>query len=289
MATLGNHSNFIQTQDGVRLNYTQTGPTSGAEILFIPGWRQTAAQWRKQVEYFQVNHHVTTYDHRGHGESEKPESGYTVALLAQDLKDLIDVLDLNNLIVVGHSMGSSVVWAFWDTYTHLRPRFQRFVFADQSPCMLINPAWSQEDVKRYGAIFTQGQLDTLGEDFAAKMSGLMKAMYTSEVSQEDFAWASRQNEKTSDKIAIELLQDHASRDWRSVLPGINIPTLVIASAASVFASGQGAYIKSQIPGSQLVTFVKEDRGSHFMFWENPAKFNKTVERFLVGGTDFDRT
>lgn len=130
-------TDFITTSDGVRLAYEQRGPSNGANFLFINGWRQAAAQWRKQVSYFEdAGYRVTTYDHRGHGDSDKPAFGYRVHRLAADLYDLLSGLDLHDLVVVAHSMGVSVVFAFWDLYgPKVAETFiKRLVLVDQSPC-----------------------------------------------------------------------------------------------------------------------------------------------------------
>jgi non-heme chloroperoxidase len=60
----------VTTTDGVKISYIRAG--SGPDLLFIPGWSQTAAQWRKQLVEFSQNYRVTAVDMRGHGESGKP-------------------------------------------------------------------------------------------------------------------------------------------------------------------------------------------------------------------------
>ncbi|QGI88724.1 hypothetical protein CEK25_003680 [Fusarium fujikuroi] len=123
----------VTTQDGVELQYIQAGPPSGQQLLFIPGWRQTAAQWNKQIEYFSsAGYRVTTYDMRGHGDSAKPGFGYRLSRFGADLNDVINSLSLCGVSVVAHSMGSSVTWAFWDQYPAQRRRVSRFVIDDQS-------------------------------------------------------------------------------------------------------------------------------------------------------------
>ncbi|KAK6200742.1 hypothetical protein LQW54_009546 [Pestalotiopsis sp. IQ-011] len=138
---------FITTSDGVGISYTQDGPADGANILFPPGWRQTAAQWQKQVDHFRAACRVTTFDYRSRGESNKPASGYTVRVLASDLNELGGSLRLRECTAVGHSMGASVVWAFWDAYPGSRHLIHKFVIADQAPCMLLDPSWNETQTK----------------------------------------------------------------------------------------------------------------------------------------------
>ena len=109
MAATDTTSGVIQVADGVRLAYNQYGPPSAPNLVLITGWAQTAATFRKQVAHFQSRFRVTTYDHRGHGESDKPAFGYRVSRLAADLEALLSQLDLKDATLLGHSMGCSVI------------------------------------------------------------------------------------------------------------------------------------------------------------------------------------
>lgn len=272
----------VQTDDGVKLSYTQSGPSDGQPILFIPGWRQAAAEWRKQVEHFSTaGFRVTTYDMRGHGESEKPEFGYRISRFAADLNDVLAELELKDVAIVGHSMGSSIVWAWWDQYPDAHDALGAFVVADQSAVMVQNPAWTEEESAGLAATFTPVQVYEIANDMAAQTPVLLQSMFTESISEEDYKWIVKQNAKMSDENAAALLLDHAFKDWRDVLPRITVPSLVLAGNASIFPHGGIEWVASQIPDAEQYTFSTEEKGSHFAFWENPEKFNSVVEEFLA--------
>ena len=67
----------VVTNDGVTLRYDEAG--SGKPLVCIPGWSQTAAQWKHQVSGLSDRYRVIAVDMRGHGESTKPDHGYTMA------------------------------------------------------------------------------------------------------------------------------------------------------------------------------------------------------------------
>lgn len=271
---------FVTTDDGVRLAYTQTGPPSGQNLVFVPGWRQTAAQWRKQVSHFQATHRVTTYDHRGHGASDEPGFGHRVHRYAADLLGLLERLGLSRAHVVAHSMGCSVVWALFDVFpARARDRVAGLVLVDQSPCMVASPAWTPEQVTRSAATFTPDTASELARDMHGSTAALVGGMFTEGVGAEDRAWALQQNYLMSDESAAVLLQNHANMDWRDVLPRLDVPTLVVAAEGSAFPAEGIREVGERIPGAKVVTFEKEEGGSHFMFWENPEKFNRIVEEF----------
>lgn len=271
----------VSTNDGVRLAYTQTGPESGDNILFIPGWRQTAAQWHKQVSHFETSYRVTTFDNRGHGESDKPASGHRIYRYAADLLDLLTQLKLRQVHIVAHSMGCSITWAFFDIYpTQARDLIAGVVLVDQSPCMIADPAWTPEQARQLAAIFSPSTAFELGKDIAPATAGLVKGMFTAGADPRDVEFALERSSLMSDEAASALLRDHASKDWRDVLPRLGVPALIVAAEGSVFPAEGARWVSEQIPGASLVIFEKEEGGSHFMFYENPDKFNRAVEDFL---------
>jgi non-heme chloroperoxidase len=275
----------IATSDGVVLRYIQAGPSNGPTLLLIPGRAQTAAQWHKQISYFSKKYNVIAYDHRGQGESDKPTSGYRIARLAADLSNLVMQLDLKNMTLVGHSMGCSVIWAYWNIFAESRKRISRLVLVDQSACMTADPSWSEEESIALAAGFKVGVAQEMASGLRSPgaltlVTGLLKSMFTSAISEEDVEYTVQQNLKMSFDNAATLLIQHASNDWRDVLPTINVPTLVVGAEKSLFRSEGMRYIAGEIAGAQLKIFSEEEKGSHFMFWENPELFNRIVETFV---------
>ncbi|KAK7748743.1 hypothetical protein SLS53_000766 [Cytospora paraplurivora] len=281
MASSTSTTGFVSTNDGVRLSYTQTGPSSGRNILFISGWRQTAAQWRKQVSHFQRTHRVTTYDHRGHGDSDEPGFGHRVYRYAADLLDVLTSLNLSGVNVVAHSLGCSVTWAFFDIFpSQARELISSLVLVDQSPCMVADPAWTPEQARQLAAVFSPGTAYDLAGTMHEATAGLVAAMFTTGVTDEDRQWALQRSYMMSDESAAALLRDHASMDWRDVLPRLGVPTLLIAVEGSLFPAEGIRAVGEKIPGTNVVAFGKGEGGSHMMFWENPERFNEVVEGFV---------
>ncbi|KAM0541006.1 hypothetical protein ACHAPJ_013422 [Fusarium lateritium] len=272
----------INVGDGVSLSYSQKGPVLGKPMLFITGWRQAASVWKKQVDFFAAaGFRVTTYDMRGHGESSKPNFGYRVTRFAADLNDLITQLHLKDVTIVSHSMGCSITWAFWDQYPGSHKLIEKLVLVDQPADFVIDPTWTEDTTKEQGAIFAPDAVYQTAADMAAQAPPLVKSMFTSNISEDDYNWVMEQNLKMSDANAGTLLIDHAFKDWRDLLPRINIPTLVIGGALSIFPVTGIEWVASQIPSAKYHIFSAEEKGSHFMFWENPEKFNSLVKKFML--------
>src|SRR5258707_10783571 len=104
------HRNFPRrafvTSDGVQLSYIRQG--SGGPIVLLHGWSQCAEEFKHQIEPLSARHDVIAVDQRSHGESQKVSYGLKISRLSKDLYELLTELDLNDVALLGHSMGSSV-------------------------------------------------------------------------------------------------------------------------------------------------------------------------------------
>lgn len=99
---------FIETADKTTLFYNDWG--RGRPVVLIHGWPLDSDMWEYQAGFLASQDlRVITYDRRGFGRSSQPWSGYDYDTLADDLKAVLDRLDLSNVTLVGHSMGGGEV------------------------------------------------------------------------------------------------------------------------------------------------------------------------------------
>ncbi len=91
--------------NGTRLYYQQAG--EGPDVVLVHAVTSNQAVWLFSglVDALAVDHRVTTYDFRGHGQSERPPAGYTSADMAADFASLHAALGLRPAVLVGHSFG----------------------------------------------------------------------------------------------------------------------------------------------------------------------------------------
>ncbi|PIG98832.1 alpha/beta fold hydrolase [Deinococcus sp. UR1] len=82
----------------------------GRPVVLIHGWPLSGRMWEGQIDALRhAGYQVIAYDRRGFGQSGKTATGYTYDVFASDLKDLIEALSLNDVTVVGFSMGGGEV------------------------------------------------------------------------------------------------------------------------------------------------------------------------------------
>jgi non-heme chloroperoxidase len=283
----------VTTSDGVTLRYLEAG--SGAPLVMIPGWSQTAAQYKHQLEGLSTRYHVIALDMRGHGDSDKPSHGYRISRFAKDLHDVLAALDLTEVNLLSHSLGCAVVWCYLDMFGPRR--IDKLIFVDQSPFLTENPSWSkfERDAAAY-ALTSEQRRDPIslyeiknlidavtslaGPHGEAVTRAFVGGLFTERVSEEEKAWAIERMLMLPHAYAARLIYDHALQSWFDVVTRIDRPTLLIGGKASQIPWKSMQWMHEHIPGSRLEIFEEADGGKHFTFMENPETFNRLVADFI---------
>ena len=94
----------LETTDRTDIHYTDTG--SGPVLVFTHSWGLNSGQWNQVIDRLvDKGFRCVAYDRRGHGGSGAYDGEWTVDLLADDLARVLDHLDLDDVMLVGHSLG----------------------------------------------------------------------------------------------------------------------------------------------------------------------------------------
>jgi pimeloyl-ACP methyl ester carboxylesterase len=93
--------------DGLRLYYERAG-SGDPELLFVPGWCCDHTAFQPQFDHFARTNAVTAIDLRGVGQSDRPDEGYSIPELADDVVALCAAIGLEKPVVVGHSLGGMI-------------------------------------------------------------------------------------------------------------------------------------------------------------------------------------
>ena len=194
------------TSDGVQLSYIRQG--SGRPIVLIHGWSQCAEEFKHQIGPLSSRYDVIAVDQRSHGESQKVSYGLRISRLSKDLYELLTELDLNNVAVLGHSMGSCVIWCYLDLFGP--ERLSKVILVDQSPFLMTDPHWTREEVEDSGAVDTpQKVFDTIaalrGREAEQLTRQMVDGMVTRNVTSETREWMVRCNLKMPRPLAGTLL------------------------------------------------------------------------------------
>jgi len=111
----GKTASTITMEDGTRIYYKDWG--EGWPVVFSHGWPLNADAWQSQMVFLAQNGYRTVaHDRRGHGRSSQPFGGNDMDTYADDLATLIEELDLEDAVLVGHSTGGGEVARYIGRY-----------------------------------------------------------------------------------------------------------------------------------------------------------------------------
>ena len=98
----------IISDDGVMINYYIKGSEKEA-LVFVHGYSCSSEYWWPQLEYFSKDHTVIAVDIGGHGKSGLNRKEYNMDSFGNDISSVIEHLDLEEVVLIGHSMGGPVI------------------------------------------------------------------------------------------------------------------------------------------------------------------------------------
>lgn len=267
-AQLTGQEKSFRTTDGVRLVYDDHG--SGPAVLLVHGFTCRAAHWAFQREALvAAGYRTLALDLRFHGRSDSPASGQRVSRLGKDIGEWIEHLELDDVALVGHSLGVSVCLAYFDLFGTGRVR--AFAAIDQSPKLVNDEAWawgvrSVEWTNVWDAV--NGRFQWGKPALEPPMPPHVGRLLAEVGSPADFPAGA----------VLQLLVDHFTADWRDVVPTINAPAWVATGRYSPSFPLEGMdWFAGTLPDSALSVF---ENSGHCPHWNEPEEFNRELLAFF---------
>eukprot|EP01024_Parvocaulis_polyphysoides_P025259 TRINITY_DN23067_c1_g1_i5.p1 TRINITY_DN23067_c1_g1~~TRINITY_DN23067_c1_g1_i5.p1 ORF type:complete len:298 (+),score=38.22 TRINITY_DN23067_c1_g1_i5:40-894(+) len=270
------------TNDGVKIVYEKLGNGNHDNcVVLLHGWSGSKHYFDLNSAQITKSCSVYILDQRFHGESGKPEWGFHVARLAKDLHEFLLLENLQNVTLVGTSMGASVIWCYFELFAG--ERIGKAVFVDQAPLQNIADDWKLGSKGCYDAASLAKLQFSLEKDFEDFAKGTSDACLTQEIRPEVLAALEKETLKCNPKQLGKLMADHTQLDWRPVLPLINVPCLnCVGRKSDIFPWEGVAVVGDMIPNCCTVFF--EDC-NHWLYIEEPKKFSELISDFAIQGNE----
>lgn len=262
----------------IELYYEDMG--KGDPLVLIHGYPFSGLAWEKMVPFFlDKGFRVITYDRRGFGMSAKPASGYDFDTFAKDLNAIMVELELENVTLVGHSMGSGEVTRYISHYG--ADRVKCGVLVSPLQPFLLKTADNQTGVDQ--SVF-DGFKEAIVKDRYAFITQFLKNFYnlgilTTNMSEEklraDFSLAA-----SASPIAFLKSVDTWITDFRKDLPKLkNIPMLVIhGEKDQIIPIDASAKLLPQLTGCELKVI---EGGSHGLPWTHADMLSQMIFDFMT--------
>jgi non-heme chloroperoxidase len=263
----------------VRLHVDDSGG-SGRPVVLIHGWPLSAQAWEPQVSVLEAaGYRVVAYDRRGFGRSDKPESGYSYDVLADDLQRVMDQCGLQDVTLVGFSMGGGEVARY--ITRHGESRLHNMVFAAAVPPCLMKSADNPDGPLTPEA--AQEKKHALEQDRDAFFNEFTKNFFSAngvlQVTESQRSAAIALCQQSAQHAALACMDSFSTTDFREDLKKVTVPTLVIHGDADgiVPITGSGQRTHRAIPHSQMVTVNGAPHGFNL---SHAQAFNDALLDFL---------
>jgi non-heme chloroperoxidase len=268
----------VENSASIDLYYEDHG--AGQPVVLIHGFPLSGAAWEKQVAALVgAGYRAITYDRRGFGKSSQPTEGYDYDTFAADLDQLMTTLDLRNVTLVGHSMGSGEVTRYLGAYGS--ERVNRAVMVSPIPPFLLKSSDNPDGVDR--SLF-DGFMQAVEKDRYAFQTQFLQNFFNLDVnlgkSVSDEAVRANWNVAVSASAWATLACIPTwLTDFRPDLPRIDVPLLIIQGDADRVLPFPvtGKRLSDEVSGSKLVV-IKD--GSHAIPWTHAEDINRELLSFI---------
>jgi 3-oxoadipate enol-lactonase len=263
------------TTNGIRTFYEEEG--DGPTLVLVHGYTADATMWLRARPHLALQYRLICYDTRGHGRSDAPEDQelYTMAAYAEDLRALLQALDIPAAHICGVSMGGMVALEFAFRYPEL---VRGLVLSDTSAgpsCIDLSDAIRrrEEQIAESEAYAAEHGIEALA------LRQLESARMPAAVRQDPYLrerFLSRMRALTTHGFVNASRARRERSDYRERLGELAMPVLVIAGEQDVLVPA-AEELHAGIPGSRLEIIA--DAG-HPAVSDQPDAFCAAVLRFL---------
>jgi len=252
------------------LNFLDLGDSDKLPIILIHGMALDQTMWTPQILVLKEHYRVVTYNIRGHGLSNVGDAQYTYKMFADDLKSLIDYLEIDQAVLCGLSMGGAIALRAYDIYPH---RIKAMILSDARSEADSNETkyWREnsiESIKKDG-------LENFADEFVETI------LASSSFKRHPEAVELIQNTALSsppEAVCGVLLAQAARTDMKHVLGKITVPTLIMVGEHDDFTPlSSSQMMHDKIVNSEFKIIPK---AGHMSNLENPEEFNHNLLEFL---------
>ena len=275
--------NFIETNkdasgNPIKICYNDYG--IGKPIILIHGWPLSKEMWEYQInDLVNGGYRVITYDRRGFGKSSQPWDGYDYDTLTDDLKAIIYQLKLEDVTLIGFSMGGGEVVRYFSRYGG-KGVTKVVLISAVTPYLLMtdtNPDGVPQAI--FEDMTAKMKDDRIGflDDFGKTFFGV--SFISTPLSTPLLEYYRMLCSFASPKATQDCAKAFASTDFRKEMHLVNVPTLIIHGDADETVPIEPTAKQSEkaILGSKLIIY---GGAPHGLFYTEKEQLNADLLKFI---------
>jgi pimeloyl-ACP methyl ester carboxylesterase len=267
---------FLTTDDNIKLHYEEAG--DGTPIVFVHEFAGEARSWEPQLRYFARRYRCIAYNARGWTPSEAPKdvSGYSQARARDDIRAILDALNIERAHIVGLSMGGFATLHFGLTYPERAlslliagcgygaERDQRDRF--RAEAVVVADRLRKEGMEAFAELYAHGPTRVQFENKDPRGFAEFKRMLTAH---------------SAEAAALTQLGVQRERpslyDLEAEIRALKVPTLVVTGDEDWPCLMPGIFLKKTCPKAGLLVVPNS---GHAINLEEPEIFNRAMSDFL---------
>lgn len=260
---------FVKVETGMTLQYVAQGDPKGPVVVLLHGAGDSWHSWELVLPHLPRTFRVYAVTLRGHGLSDHPTTGYARADFAADITSLLRKLDLRDVTLVGHSLGSFVAQVVATSDTD--GRLSRLVLIGSGPGRAPDPN-TPSPVSSYFASVKDPIDYQFARDFQAgtAFTPLPPAFLETMIAEV---------QRVPAAMFHELAKGSADPQHVEKLARLKVKTLLLwGEKDSMFSKADQDSLLKIIPGSRLIAYP--DTG-HALHWEYPERFAHDLSAFMT--------
>jgi pimeloyl-ACP methyl ester carboxylesterase/predicted GNAT family acetyltransferase len=256
----------VTLASSVRLQYAERGDRDGHPVVLLHGFTDSWLSFSRVLPSFPRSWRAFAISQRGHGDSDRPATGYGMPDLAADVVAFLDAMALPRVTLVGHSMGSLVAM---QAALDAPARIDRLV--------LVGSAAHMRSTEVLGLV---KEIEALGDqvppDFAR---AFQESTIHHPVPPEFLARVIEESLKVPARVWRAAAAGQLAADYSGVLDRIATPVLLLrGDHDTLFPEAAREALNTRLPGAVLKIY--RDTG-HALHWERPAEFVRDLEDFIA--------
>ncbi len=265
---------YVTVEEDVNLFVEDVGPKDGKPILFIHGWPVNHRMFEYQLDFLpRMGFRCYAVDLRGYGKSDRPWEGYGYNRMADDIRAVIETLDLEYFTLAGFSMGGAISIRYMSRYSGDRVA-RLALFGAAAPRFSRQPDFPHgmpvEDINK---LIEQTYQDR--PQMVSSFGGIFFARYVTPSFQNWFHGLGLEAAGHATALGLIALRDE---DLREDLAKIDVPTVIMHGMQDkVCPFSLAELMHAGIKGSELIPFRYSGHG---LFYCEQDKFLKELVRFI---------
>jgi len=255
---------FIIAADSVSIAYETRGSGNTA-LVFVHGWCSDHTLWREQLADLANDYLVVAIDLPGHGNSGHTRKEWSLSSFARDVKELVESLSLEQVVLIGHSMGGLISL---EAARQLPERVIGIIGVDT-----IGDVESEDQ-----PVMMDRVIAAFEHDFEGTMNAFMPRLFSPTADSQLVRWAIEKSIQADSIMALAIMREVFTLDEKRLLSSVDVPVRVIYAASGDSIESR-SFVETNKKYADFDAVFVQGVG-HFLQLEKPNDINRHLRTFL---------